>query len=250
MVLGKIWLATLFGLVLVYSAPAEVRVFLQDSNGVAWLQYECTAGEVVRAFALDVSVDRGQITGIAGYFRGESKPGSRGYGIFPASLRDHLLAGGTTNLDWNATSYSPLAAVSDAPETTLPGLNSTGVTLEFGGMWDPTVSGAVPASAGTLCALSLSQPATVSVAANASRGGIVSAFSETPIEPIFTGIEVRPFLIGTDVHDGYITVRFGGGELETAARIEGPWVGTSDFSGNYTEATGTNQMRFYRVRSP
>jgi hypothetical protein len=32
----------------------------------------------------------------------------------------------------------------------LPGLNSSGVTLEFGGLWDPTVPAAVPPATGAV----------------------------------------------------------------------------------------------------
>jgi len=144
-------LGWLLGFLFVVCARAEVHVYVQDSNGVALVNYECTAGEVVRAFALDVSVDRGEIIGISDFFRGGSKAGSTGYGIFPASLRDHIAVGAGTNIDWNASAYTPLAAVGDLPGGTLPGLNSSGVTLEFGGLWDPTIAAAIPWVTGTLC---------------------------------------------------------------------------------------------------
>ena len=50
----------LLNCLLVASARAEVRVFVQEENRAASIKYECTGGEVVRAFALNVSVDRGQ----------------------------------------------------------------------------------------------------------------------------------------------------------------------------------------------
>ena len=103
-------------------ARAEVRVFVQNSNGVACVMYQCTAGEVVRAFALDVSVDRGQIIGISNFFRGESRAGATGYGIFPASFRDRITVGAGTNINWNVSGYTPLAVVGDRPADTLPGL--------------------------------------------------------------------------------------------------------------------------------
>ncbi len=77
-------------LLLAATAGAEVRVYVQDTGGVAWIKYECTAGEVIRAFALDVSVDRGQITGISDFFVGPSSATAQGYGIFPAAFRDHV----------------------------------------------------------------------------------------------------------------------------------------------------------------
>src|SRR5216684_2224700 len=65
------------------SSFASVRVFVQDTNGVAWLKYQCTAGEVVRAFALDVTVDQGIIFRVSDFLVGVSKPGAQGYGRFP-----------------------------------------------------------------------------------------------------------------------------------------------------------------------
>jgi hypothetical protein len=245
----KSTLGLLIGLLLIVTAQAEVRVFIQDSNGVALVKYQCTAGEVVRAFALDVSVDNGQILGISNFLRGPSKAGATGYGIFPAAFRDHIPIGGGTNINWKTSDYTPLAAVSDAPEATLPGLNSRGVTLELGGLWDPTDPAAIPGSAGTLCALTLSQPAKVSVAANARRGGVVSAFPESVIQPVFSAAPVGPMITIGATQNGLITVLFNGGELQTAAAVSGPWVDTGDSSGNHTEPAGGNQTRFYRVKS-
>src|SRR5690242_7617903 len=116
------------------------------------------------------------------FFRGPGSAQATGYGIFPASFRDHL-AGTGSDIDWSSSDYAPLADVTDSPGDTLPGLNSSGVTLELGGLWDPTVAGASPGPSGTLCALQLSQPARVSVSANLTRGGVISAFPGTLITP-------------------------------------------------------------------
>jgi hypothetical protein len=239
------------GLLLVAVGHAEVRVYIQNSNSntVALVNYECTAGEIVRAFALDVSVDRGQIVGITNFFRGKSVAGATGYGIFPAAFRDHIAVGDGTNITWNAPDYTPLAVLADAPQNTLPGLNSSGVTLELGGLWDPTDPSAIPGPAGTLCALILSQPANVSIAGNTTRGGVVSAFQESATKPIFAGTAVGPLITISAAQNGVITVLFTGGELETATAVAGPWTDTGDASGNHTELVGINQTRFYRVRS-
>ena len=185
----KTHLRLLLGVLLSISAKAEVRVFVQDTNGIALIKYECTAGELVRAFALDVSVERGTITKISGFFRGVGNVRATGYGIFPASLRDHLQMN-STNIDWRAADYTPLANPSDCPKDTLPGLGSNGVTLEFGGLWDPTMFSAIPKGAGTLCSLRLSQPANVSVKANKRRGGVLSAISGVTIHTTFAGSPV------------------------------------------------------------
>ncbi len=246
----KTTLGIFLGLLFVLAARAEVRVSIAASNLVAWVRYSCTTGEVVRAFALDVSVDRGTIMDIFGFFRGESRAAATGYGIFPASYRGHLLAAGDTNVDWQSSDYAPLATVADAPGGTLPGLNSAGVTLEFGSLWDPTVPAATPPATGILCGLRLSEPANVSVATNAVRGGIVSAVPENPMQTVLVGAPVGPLITGSTVQNRVITVLFNGGELQTAPGVEGPWTDTGDTSGTYVEQLGTDTMKFYRVRSP
>src|SRR5216683_4428029 len=143
----------------VTSCPASVRVFVQDVNGEAWLKYQCTAGEVVRALALDVTMDQGVIFRVSDFLVGVSKPGAQGYGIFPASFRDHATVNSGTNVTYDLTQYSPAAVVADYPSDTKPGLNSSGITLELGALWDPNLPGAIPASTGTLCALHLSRAA-------------------------------------------------------------------------------------------
>ena len=235
-------------LVLSLCARAEVRVFVQDSNGAAWINYECTAGEVVRAFALDVSVDRGIITGITGFLRGESKAGAAGYGIFPAAFRDHISVGAGTNINWDVSGYTPLAVVADAPTGTLPGLNSSGVTLELGALWDPTVAAAMPGSSGTLCVLNLSSGANVSIAPNPIRGGVVSAIPGSVISTVFSGAMVGPIVTSASALNGIMTILFQGGELQTATSVTGQWTSTGNTSGSYSETIQPNQIKFYRVR--
>ncbi len=234
------------------SARSAVRVAVQDSNGVAVITYECTAGEVVRSFALDVSVAKGRIVGISNFFRGESKAGAKGYGIFPAAFRDHITVSSGTNANWNMSEYTPLAVVADSPTNTLPGLNSAGVTLEFGGLWDANTPAAFPPATGTLCKLQISEAAQVSVAANASRGGVVSASPGVSLTPIFTGALVDPSVIITGIQlvGGVVTISFKGGELQTAPAVGGPWSGTGNSSGTYTNSVSEGPARFYRVYHP
>jgi len=180
------------GLVLVATARAEVRVYVQNTSGVAWICYECTSGEVIRSFALDVTVDRGQITSISDYFTGPCSATARGYGIFPAAFRDKITVSSGTSANWSVTGYTPLAVVADAPVDTLAGLGTGGVTLELGALWDPALAAAVPASSGALCALHLSQGAYVRVAANASRGGVVASPDGNVVVPTLVAAAVGP----------------------------------------------------------
>lgn len=232
-----------------YSARASVRVFVQGTNGLANINYECTAGEVVQSFALDVSLDKGRVLGITNFFRGESKVGAKGYGIFPAAFRDYITVSSGTNANWNTNGYTPLAVVADSPTNTLPGLNSAGVTLELGGLWDAAAPAAFPSAAGTLCRLQISEAAQVTVAANANRGGVVSAIPGVSITPIFAGALVDPSVIisGIQLADGVITISFEGGELETAPAVDGPWTLTGNSSGTYTNSVTEGPARFYRV---
>ena len=234
---------------LAFAARGEVRVFVQNTNGLANINYQCTAGEVVRSLALDVTVDQGQILAISNYFRGPSTAAATGYGIFPASFRDNVTVTSGSNANWTVAGYSPLAVVSDAPAGTLPGLNSSGVTLEFGALWDPTVAAAAPSASGTLCTLQLSQTANVSVAANASRGGILAAPSDVTITPRFFPALVGPAITSATLLNGVVTVQFQGGELESAPSVNGPWVGTGNTSGVYTQSVGSATANFYRVHN-
>lgn len=232
------------------SAMADVQVFVEDRNGSAAVRYHCTAGEVVRSFALDVRVSQGAIVGITNFFRGESRPEARGYGIFPAAFRDHIAVGSGTNVNWETSGYTPLAVVTDRPEDTLPGLGSSGVTLEFGALWNPADAASIPSPTGTLCVLYLSEPAELTVAANGSRGGVLSATAGMTLNPVFTvaSVDPSPVITNLSLADGVITISFRGGELESAPAVTGPWIGAGNTSGVYTNAVLEAPARFFRVR--
>jgi len=248
------------GLFLVAAAQAEVRVYVQDTSGVAWIRYECTAGEVIRAFALDVTVDRGQITSISDYFTGPCSATARGYGIFPAAFRDHVAATVTsgTIANWSVTGYTPLAVVADAPTDTLAGLGTGGVTLELGALWDPALAAAVPASSGALCALHLSQGAYVRVAANASRGGVVASPDGNVVVPTLVAAAVGPLPeivveqpAGTGVPGGGIR-DFGTANVGSPASLTFSIknTGTASLTGLGITTDGTNPAEFAVTSNP
>ena len=230
-----------------FVARAYVQVYVQATNGLAYINYNCTAGEVVRAFALDVTVDRGQILGVTNYFRGPCSATAQGYGIFPASFRDSVTVSTGSNATWSVTTYSPLAVPADNPGGTQPGLNSSGVTLELGALWDASLPAAFPPASGTLCALRISQTANITVSANAVRGGIVAAPRDVGITPQFTGALVGPAVTKTSLTNGVMTILFQGGELETAPTLAGPWTGTGNTSGLYSETPNAAVVKFFRV---
>lgn len=183
-------------LILTTSVNAAVQIMVQDVNGLAAIQYKCTEGDVVRAFALDVKVDAGTIDGISGFFVGECTLEKQGYGIFPASFRDHIKVDPKTGnvITWEVEGYNPLANVNGCPQDTLAGLGTDGVTVELGGLWAVNDPALVPASTGTLCLLKISKAANVTVTPNVCRRGIVLAKPEIKVveAPLITGGFVDP----------------------------------------------------------
>lgn len=250
MKLHHIWLVLLGVGGFVIPVRANVRVFVQEDRGLARIKYECTGEEVVRAFALNVTVDRGQIIGVSNYFRGPSTTAAKGYGIFPAAFRNHITVNSGTNANWDVAEYTPLAVVTDCPTDTLPGLNSAGVTLEFGALWDPLLPSSIPGPTGTLCVLRISEAANVSVAPNVSRGGVVSASPELIITSEFAGALVDPVprITGVNLDAGVIAITFRAGELMSAPAADGPWTGTGNSSGVYAEPVAGEGAKFFRVR--
>ena len=250
---GFPWMKTLISLITLFSFASrgrcDVRVSVQETNGLFNLNYQCLAGETVRSFALDVTVDRGQIVAVTNFLRGPSTAAARGYGIFPASFRDNIIVSSGSNANWSVSSYSPVAVAADDPDGTLPGLNSSGVTVEFGALWDPVVPASIPPSSGTLCSLRITQTANVTVAANTSRGGIIAAPPELPITPVFVGALIGPAILSATVSNRVITVRFQDGELESAPSPNGPWTGTGNTSGVYTQQATAMPGSFYRVHN-
>jgi hypothetical protein len=202
---------------------------------------------VVRSFALDVSVDRGQILGVSNFFTGLSTAAAQGYGIFPASFRDRVTVSSGTSAAWDAAGYSPVAVTADAPGGTLPGLGTSGVTLEFGALWDPAIAAAAPPASGALCSLQLSQPANLTLTTNSARGGIVASPPDFLAAAVFHGALVGPAILGVAWSNGNVVVQFQDGELQSATNLAGPWAGTGNSAGSFSEAPGAAAAKFYRV---
>jgi hypothetical protein len=176
----------MFLVVLTLAVPvlASVNIIIQNDNGKAAIKYETTAGEHVRAFALDITVNKGTITGISDYIRGESTAAAKGYGIFPANFARYITVDGTTGevAAWDVNGYTPVAEPNDTGA--LGGIGTSGVTIEMGALYYPTndTSPNAPPISGTLCKLTVSEPCKMSAVVNAVRGGVVltDATSVTP----------------------------------------------------------------------
>jgi hypothetical protein len=126
---------------------------------------------LVRAFALDVTVDSGTIDSYSA--------AHASYNIYPGSIV--IDAGGTV------TDYGSPIADSSYPGT-LGGLTTSGVTIEMGSLYasgDPT-----PPKSGDLITLTVSGPCNVSITENVIRGGIVMEDPAVPANPSFTGCVV------------------------------------------------------------
>jgi hypothetical protein len=230
---------------------ADVEIYLVENNSEVEVRYRSTAGEQVRFFNLDIQVSEGVITSVTPALRGESTAATPGYGIFPAAFRDHMVVDGNGEVNWAEANYLPVASVADAPGDTLPGLNSAGVTLEFGTLWNVNLPEDKPLSEGLLCTLTLSEPSQVTVEANTIRGGIMVADGSPAPVVVFQNVDLTPPLItGTRFTDTHLTISFKGGELLTTTNLEGTWTPTSNTSGEHVVPLSTIDTIFFRVVKP
>lgn len=132
-----------------------------DGSGEADITYSADAN--MSAFALDVTVDVGNVNDISNYFVGECDDVNKGYGIFLGTI--DILDTGEVN-DWG----TPIAEVADLPGDTKPGKGSNGVTVEMGALYTP---GRRPSRTGTLCTIKVSETCHVTVTGNVGRGKVV-----------------------------------------------------------------------------
>jgi hypothetical protein len=175
---------------LLFTTPvlATVRITVEPNGKTATIKY-ATDGEKVRAFALDITVDKGLITGIAGFIRGESTKDKPGYGIFPANFARHITVNPDTGdvAKWDVNDYTPVADPCDPGA--LGGLGTSGITIEMGALYYPTDDGSpnAPPNQGTLFKLTLSEQAKLTVKLNEVRGGIVLTNPDVPAIVDLTG---------------------------------------------------------------
>jgi hypothetical protein len=178
-------------------AWAAVQIIVVPDGKTATVKYATTAGEKVRAFALDITVDKGAILKISDFIRGESTAQKPGYGIFPGSFRNYITVNPDTGevAAWDVNDYTPVADPCDYPsnslagQNTLGGLGTRGITVEMGALYYPTDDSSpnAPLNQGTLFKLTLSEAAKLTVKLNEVRGGIVLTNPDVPAVVDLTG---------------------------------------------------------------
>jgi hypothetical protein len=151
---------------LMFAAPAlaGVTICTQTSGNEVTLTYDASAeAELVRAFALDITVQGATITAV--------KNPNPSYDIYPGSI---VIDENTGQVIEDGT------PVGDAGqyEGTLGGLGTNGVTIEMGSLYADGET--PPAKTGNIITLVLSGPGTVTVAENVIRGGVVMENPDVP----------------------------------------------------------------------
>jgi hypothetical protein len=145
------------------------------------VNYTCSAGERIRAFALELTLDPASgftFNKIDTFKVGESNATSKGFGIFPGKFRDFIDPAAP---NWADGNYNPIAPATDA-DATGTGLGTNKVILELGSLFVGDANR--PASTGTLCRLyvDVNKPGLTgfgpvsgnfTFGGNATRGGVV-----------------------------------------------------------------------------
>jgi len=183
-------------MVLAIAAPTmalTVKAY-DKGNGVVDINYVKLAGEQrVRGFGLDITVVSPATVAVKanpGSFKtGVSTAASRGYGIFPGTIDINSVTGVVNGYG------TPAAKVGS------PGAGTGNVvTIELGSLYSPAGDANAPiaaASAGEikLCSLQVTQngatsPVALTIALNATRGGIVLEDANAAVSPTLTGTSV------------------------------------------------------------
>ncbi len=146
---------------------AAVTITATDlGEGVVAIDYSSDETALVRAFALDITVDTGTIDAISDFAVGDD---NNGYGIFPANFSRYITVDPATGevSDWSVAGYSPVADGNDPGA--LGGLGTNGITIEMGSLYDTKA----PATQGRLCTVTCSETSLLTITTNATRGNVV-----------------------------------------------------------------------------
>jgi len=197
------------------SAWATVTITATDlgeGKGEVAIEYSSDDAVLVRAFALDISVDAGTITNIDDFKIGDD---NNGYGIFLANFSRYIIVDPATGevSDWAVTGYTPVADGNDPGA--LGGLGTSGITIEMGSLY---VNNA-PAKQGRLCTVTCSETCKLSVTPNATRGNVVLEDATEANLDLTGATDVQVTVAQVDQQDAQIATD------STAARINPIYTG-------------------------
>jgi len=169
-------------------AKVTIEVVPRPGELVADINYSLDGAEteLVRAFALDITVSDGNIVGVGDYVVGDD---NGGYGIFPANFSRYITVNANGEVDdWSSPDYTPVADGADPGA--LGGLGTNGITIEMGSLYETNA----PGTSGRLCSITVSEDCHVALALNAMRGGVVmeSAAAAGDVELIEADISTGP----------------------------------------------------------
>jgi hypothetical protein len=154
-------------------AATTVTCAQVGSTAAFTVSYAYTTGtSFPRAFALDISTNLGSFSAVTPTISGESLSTAKGFGIFPGTIAIDT-AGNVTSVG------TPVAPQSDLPSGTQPGLGASSMTIELGSLY--AVTAAKPDNSGVIVTVTMSglapgtaiKTATITIAANTARGGLV-----------------------------------------------------------------------------
>jgi len=151
---------------------ATVNITVTDlGEGVAQISYDATSEtQLVRAFALDITVSDGNIIDVTDFKTGVSTAADAGFGIFPANFSRYITVNAQGDVDdWGVAGYTPVA--DEADPGAAGGLSGAAITVEMGSLYDGDAN--KPAKSGVLCKVKVDTTCTMSVTTNAMRGNIV-----------------------------------------------------------------------------
>ncbi len=184
--------------VAVLTAPvwATVTITATDlGEGVVAIDYSSDETELVRAFALDITVDAGTIDAVSDFKVGDD---NNGYGIFPGNFSLYITVDPSTGevSDWGVAGYSPVADGNDPGA--LGGLGTNGITIEMGSLYDTKA----PPKQGRLCNVTCSEPCLLTVTTNATRGNVVLEDASEAVVDLTGATNVQTSIGATESYTG------------------------------------------------
>ncbi|UCG46825.1 MAG: hypothetical protein JSU94_15140 [Phycisphaerales bacterium] len=158
----------------VCAGPSQATVYITATPlGDGWVAigYDATSEtELVRAFALDITVSDGNIVDVCDYKVGVSVADDPGYGIFPGNFSRYITVNPDGEVDdWGVAGYTPVA--DEADPGAAGGLFGPAITIEMASLYDGDAN--KPRKSGRLFKVLVETVCLISVTLNEDRGRIV-----------------------------------------------------------------------------